>query len=371
MPSVERLPLVIFTGGLADSEPERWVSLACRANTVDLVERALQVPTLHPIIVVTPASDWSAEVARLPVEMAPDLPGEAFHFGRQLREVASRYRLPRLLYVGGGAGALLTAPELAALARRALELERGVLANNLYSADLVALAPASTLYSVDLPASDNDLAWRLAATGLPADSLPATAATRLDLDTPNELAIAALHPACGPNLRRLVAGLPLDLDRLRQVLAELHSARGEVLLYGRISSATWSQIERLPCQTRVFSEERGMRASGRLECGQVQAWIGAFLDCAGPCGLFESLARACTAAILDTRVLFAHRRLSPTAADRFYSDLLQPAEIVDPEVRALTEAALAAPVPLLMGGQALVSGGLLALAEMAPESAAA
>ncbi len=360
---MERLPLVLFTGGVAGSEPERWVGEACRANTLDLIERAASVPCIGPIIVAAPVEGWE-ELSDLPVEVMPDEPGVPFHFGRRLSELVARYRLRRFLYMGGGTGALLTAADLSAVAERALILERGVLANNLYSTDLAAVAPASALEAIDLPASDNDLAWRLAGHGLPVETLPPTPATRLDLDTPTDLAIAALHPRCGPRLRRLVEGLPLGADRVRRILTELGSPQGEVLAYGRISSATWAHIERLPCQTRVFSEERGMLASGRYERGEVRAWLGTFLELAGPERFFRSLESKCTAAVLDTRVLFAHLGLKPPAADRFYSDLLRPSSITEPLVRAFTEAACGVPMPLLLGGQSLVSGGLLALAEM-------
>ncbi len=366
MSTIDRLPLVIFCGPVAPNEPERWVDLACRANTVDLIDRARRVPAIDPIVVVTPADPvWSAELAQLGAEVVPDAAGEPFHFGRALQSAVARLALPRFLYIGGGAGVLLTSEALAALVERALRLERGVLANNLYSADLLALAPASALTAIDPPPTDNDLAWRLAAAGLPLETLPATAATRLDLDAPNDVAVATLHPDCGPALRRLAASLPLPMDHLQRLLAELESPQGEVLVYGRLAAATWAQLERLPCQTRAFSEERGMRASGRLARGEVYAWLGAFLECAGPRRFFHSLARACTAAILDTRVLFAHQRISPSPADRFNSDLLQPERIAQPAVRAFTQEALDAPLPILLGGQSLVSGGLLALAEAA------
>jgi hypothetical protein len=71
------------------------------------------------------------------------------------------------------------------------------------------------------------------------------------------------------------------------------------------------------------------------------------------------------AVFLDNRVIFAHRGEWPTAVDRFCSDLRQPAKVTDPFVRALTEAAMAAPVPVIMGGHSLVSGGMYALIEAA------
>jgi hypothetical protein len=80
---------------------------------------------------------------------------------------------------------------------------------------------------------------------------------------------------------------------------------------------------------------------------------------------FETMATMGHAVFLDNRGIFAHRRLWPTAADRFYSDLRQPAQVVDPFVRALTEAAMAAPIPVIMGGHSLVAGGMYALVEAA------
>jgi hypothetical protein len=66
--------------------------------------------------------------------------------------------------------------------------------------------------------------------------------------------------------------------------------------------------------------------------------------------------------LLDTRVLFAHLGRTPSMADRFASDQLAPDEIVDPVVRDFTAAAAAAPIPVVLGGHALVSGGLWLLA---------
>jgi hypothetical protein len=64
-------------------------------------------------------------------------------------------------------------------------------------------------------------------------------------------------------------------------------------------------------------------------------------------------------------VIFAHRGLWPSASDRFFSDLRRPAQVRDPFVRALTEAAMIAPVPVIMGGHSLVAGGMYVLIEAA------
>ncbi|HEY8884495.1 MAG TPA: hypothetical protein VIO35_04220, partial [Chloroflexota bacterium] len=54
-----------------------------------------------------------------------------------------------------------------------------------------------------------------------------------------------------------------------------------------------------------------------------------------------------------------------SASDRFHSDLLQPEAIVDPVARAFTQAALAAPIPVVLGGHSLVAGGLWVLSDAA------
>ena len=46
---------------------------------------------------------------------------------------------------------------------------------------------------------------------------------------------------------------------------------------------------------------------------------------------------------------------------------MQPHEIRDPFIRAFTEAAMACPVPVVLGGHSLVSGGLPVLVEAAWE----
>ena len=51
-------------------------------------------------------------------------------------------------------------------------------------------------------------------------------------------------------------------------------------------------------------------------------------------------------------------------ADRYHSDLLQWEDVGEPFLRRMTWAAAEAPVPIVMGGHSIVSGGLMALAEI-------
>jgi hypothetical protein len=80
--------------------------------------------------------------------------------------------------------------------------------------------------------------------------------------------------------------------------------------------------------------------------------------------------------VIDSRVLMAHQfgpseSRWPAPEDRFGSDLLLPAAIANPWLRALTasaasaESAAAAPTPILLGGHTLVNGGLRLLAQRA------
>ena len=96
------------------------------------------------------------------------------------------------------------------------------------------------------------------------------------------------------------------------------------------------------------------------------------LDRDGAGALGRIIADLCDGALIDSRVLVAHRcgadeRGWPTDEDRFASDLLLPDRIADPWLRELTEAAAGASVPVLLGGHSLVGPGLqLALGPRAP-----
>lgn len=108
-----------------------------------------------------------------------------------------------------------------------------------------------------------------------------------------------------------------------------------------------------------------MRASGRQTRGEVRSLLGFYLDAVGVEAFFARLGELGQAAFIDNRVVLAHWRLWPSDADRFYADLCQPKEIQDAQLRKLVEAAIAAPIPVVMGGHSLVSGGLYALLETA------
>jgi hypothetical protein len=272
-------------------------------------------------------------------------------------------------YIGGGAGPLLPAANMASMAKALLGADQLLVTNNFYSSDFVAFGPTSVLGNHPEPDNDNELAWLLGEdAGLPIRELPRSGATQFDVDTPMDLLTLAIHPLAGPNSQACLDAMNLDTSALEEALPFMLERKATILVAGRVSSATLSYVEReTACSTRAFSEERGMRASGRQARNEVRSLLGYHVEEVGLVRFFKELATMAQAVFLDNRVIFAHKGMWPTAADRFFSDLRQPESIFDPFVRALTEAAMAAPVPVIMGGHSLVSGGMYALIEAAWE----
>jgi hypothetical protein len=261
----------------------------------------------------------------------------------------------------------LSTAELSNIVARLRAADRVLITNNFYSSDWAAFAPAHVLEEVPPPDTDNDLGWTLAEQGgLPNQSLERRASTQLDVDTPTDLMTLAPHPGVGPYTRAYLDSLDLDTSHIEQALHALVDRDAEVLVAGRVSASVWEYLEReTACRVRVFAEERGMRASGRLARGEARSLLGYHYQQVGPQRFFEGLAQLGRAVFLDSRVIFAHLGVWPPAADRFYSDLRRPERIGDAVVREFTRAALSAPVPVVLGGHSLVSGGLYALVEAA------
>jgi protein-tyrosine-phosphatase len=131
-----------------------------------------------------------------------------------------------------------------------------------------------------------------------------------------------------------------------------------------VSAAAWEALERSTrCWVRVFAEERGMRASGRQGRGEVRSLLADYLNLVGAAGFFGELAELADGVLMDNRVILASRGLWPSASDRFNSDLHRWEQVEDRFLRRFTRAAAASWVPVMMGGHAVVAGGLMALVE--------
>ncbi len=370
---------VVLVGPARASVQERLVDAAIRASALDLLA-LLEAQGVEPIIVAGPDLGWLPEDA--PVIRDED--GGAFHFGRRLVGLIERYALSPVIYFGAGSAPLLDGDlfeMLHGLLHRS-EFVQGsgipthiALTNNLHSSDWIGISHAQdALHIIRRAERDNSLAWMLqenwdydvrVLSGMrPVSSM--------DLDTPADLAIVRLHPRCPPHLREvlddpLLARVPVDR------VVELAARDGARLaLVGRVSPLAWQALsKKTQAWIRAFSEERGMVASERLARGEVRSLLWKMYETLGAEGFFAALAEVADAVIMDSRVLMAAAGHYPDDADRFASDLYMPEAIRDPWLRAFTEAAASAPMPVLLGGHGVVAGGLYALSDIVAERRAA
>lgn len=352
------------------------------------------------------------------------------------------------IVLGSGSIPLARRPDL----RRFVAVAAGpgghALANNRYSADVVAVSRASILAELPPLPADNALPrWLDECAGVVVADLSSNWKLSLDIDTPLDLLLLDVlpergraaggghSPTTGP--RRATAGpsganagtsgatagerhvatgqrdvaafraaipgmeavdddspppglhdmAPLVGERLAALQDVLTNRRAELLVAGRVSATTLRWLESgVACRVRALVEERGLHAATRLaqsgtttDARPPRSILGELLDRDGPEALARTVANLADAAVIDTRVLLAHRyggddsaaattsaAAQPSAEDRFASDLLLPSTIADPWLRALTESATTSSGhPIVLGGHSLLNGGLRLLAERA------
>jgi len=288
-------------------------------------------------------------------------------FGARLRPLIAAAGSGGVVVLGSGAIPLATTRDRNAFVAAAGDDQPRALANNRYSADVVAIARTDRLPTLpDLPGDNALPRWLDEVAGVPVRDLRRRPRLAFDIDTPLDLVLLGA-----------VEGAPGDLHPVRTALAGVSSVaadrRAELLVTGRASAATirWLEIN-TAARVRAWIEERGLRAATRLALGDSSAAttsrppasiLGTLLDRDAPSSFGAHLARFADAAIVDTRVLLAHRMgpdeaAWPPAEDRYASDLLLPSSVADPWLRELTAAAATAPIPILLGGHSLVGPGI-------------
>jgi hypothetical protein len=329
-------------------------------------------------------------------------PPDRLSFGERLgSEVAAMGRTAAdepggLIVLGSGSIPLASAADL----RRFVEVAAGpgghALANNLYSADVVAVSSAADLAGLPPLPADNALPrWLEERAGVAVADLRSRWRLGVDVDTPLDL-IVIRDPAAGS----LLEAAPLIGERLAALADVMSNRRAELLIAGRVSATTLKWLERgVACRVRALVEERGLRAASRLAQAEAapgalpgatagatagaapgatpparppRSVLGELLERDGPDALAQIVARLADAAVIDSRVLMAHRYGAdepawPSAEERFGSDMLLSAAIADPWLRALTTSAAGAPSdhPIVLGGHTMVNGGLRLLATRA------
>jgi hypothetical protein len=182
----------------------------------------------------------------------------------------------------------------------------------------------------------------------------------VDIDGPLDLVLLGGRAGVAPPSRALTDLVRARLNGVRTVAA---NPRGELIVTGRTSAASLAWLERqTAARTRAIVEERGLRTAA-ADQRPPRSVIGGLLERDGPSSLGSLLGGLGDAALVDSRVLLAHR-LGPDEAawpapeDRFASDLLLYERIADPWLRDLTKSAADAPIPIVLGGHTLVGPGL-------------
>jgi hypothetical protein len=350
---------IVFLGGTGGGPAADMVAGCHRAITRDIIERAIQSDAFEQVILVTDRADDMPQVTIEPS-------GHPFHFGSRLQQVIEKYDIESPFYIGGGSAPLMSPEELGAIEKQIASASDTVIANNFFSSDLVAFTPGKSIEAIEPPASDNTLAQLLAdQAGLSRIELPRTAATMFDVDTPTDLLILKIHPNTGSQTAAYLDVLDLDTSQLEQACRLLSDGDAQVTVAGRVGSYVWSQLEReTSCRVRMLAEERSMHTDKRAGRGEVRSILGFYLEQVGMERFFATLGQLGHAAFVDTRVIFTHFGLEPTTEDRFNSDLGRFEKIDDPFIREFTQRALEAPIPIVLGGHSLVSGGLLALIDV-------
>ncbi|HEX7491019.1 MAG TPA: hypothetical protein VF337_04890 [Candidatus Limnocylindrales bacterium] len=287
-----------------------------------------------------------------------------------------------LIVLGSGSIPLATAADLGRFVEVAAGPGGHAIANNRYSADVVAISRAADLAGLPPLPADNALPrWLEERAGVMVADLRSRWRLGVDIDTPVDLIVmGGATVLSGESPANAVA------DRLTALSGVLSNRRAELLVAGRVSAATLSWLQRgVACRVRALVEERGLKAASRLAQGEgggitagstlprpPHSILGDLLDHDGPESLAAAVAQLADAAVIDTRVLMAHRYGAaesgwPAAEDRFASDLLRPDDIADPWLTTLTlsAASTSADHPIILGGHTLVNGGLRLLAQRA------
>jgi len=311
-------------------------------------------------------------------------------FGERVADLLADHLVGRgMVLLGSGAMALATVGDRRAFVATARTKGEAALANNRFSADAVALSGPAVAALRGLPRSlpsDNALPrWLEEVAGVKVDDLRTRWRLGVDLDSPLDVLLVERSrttdrgrtvAAGGPTVAGGSAGAGLTpveqrLDRIRRVMAD---PSAELVVAGRTSAASLAWLERTTrCRVRALIEERGLRAASgaarRPTDGSdvrtarpPRSVLGLVLDRDGPRALGHRLAELGDAALVDSRVLLAHRLGVdeagwPAAESRFASDLLDPASVDDPWLAALTSSAADAPIPIVLGGHTLVGPG--------------
>jgi hypothetical protein len=349
------------------SPAEQWVAAGRTAAAEDLFQRLSMIQDAGPIYLLAAEEIDRQRFASTSVTLLK--PSEKpFHFGHVLANFVEEFACHSLAYFGGGSAPLLSLELMQEYFDRIGQTSEPLaIVNNYHSTDWILLNHAQSLGSLaDRLPQDNPLGWVLDhEAAYQVEALPPTAGSRLDIDTPTDLLMLHVHPSLGPGLQSFFNTQPVDkLRTVSRISDIMRTPASTIILIGRSSSHLWQALEeKLQIWIRVFVEERGMIASGRMARGEVKSLVGQIVDDWGPEQFVQNLAEMADAVLWDSRVWMAQRGAWPSTADRFASDLGWIDQVHDEQLQRLTYAVENASIPVLSGGHGVVSGGLLAVLE--------
>lgn len=350
------------------SPPADWVYETRKALVKDLLIKLRQVQYIDKIIISS--NDEQALNEYLQTDKTDERieadyfdlnkTNGKFNFGPWLQEITARYKPPHLFYWGAGASPFITSDLIEGYCSSLMSGKDIFYTNNFFSADWIAFTPAESVLQIEPPLMDNNLPYTLwQKREMRSIYIDPSVEIIGDVDTPSDLLILAVHPKTDFYTKQFLDSLTLNTERVIS-FSKLLSSRNKIFLAGRVGSALFRYLDtRCYCSFRILSEERGMRSFGRQ--GQVKSLMGEMIDNMGMDRFFSYIESVSNAAVLDSRVIFAHKGLNLSTSDRFYSDLGIHDKIQDPFAREFTQRVMESPIPILTGGHSLILGGVWSL----------
>jgi hypothetical protein len=347
------------------SRAEQWVAGGRNAAAIDLINLLRTLESELEIHMLVGGGVDLIHFAELSVNSVT-LSEKNFQFAHSLLEFTKEQQPEILLYFGAASAPLLTKETLQnSLEQVICSSDPMAVVNNFHSSDWAILNSPNQISKIihRLP-TDNQLGWVMENEGgYRVNRLPYSAESRMDIDTPTDLLMLSAHPDLGPATKGYLSDNTVEAnDRVSEIRKLLMERARTLTIIGRSASKVWQKLEaQTQIWIRLFVEERGMVASGRLAQGQVRSLVAEIVDEWGIEAIINFLASVSDGIIWDTRVWMGHKKTWPAQGDRYAADLGWVDEIGDPQLRELTEQINHAPIPIATGGHGAVSGSLLAL----------